>query len=59
MIRHLAVPALGMMSLLAVFYFIETPAKILGGIWLLTGVIYLLIKTKGFRQLPPEMKIDE
>lgn len=59
MIRHLFLPALGMASLLVVFYFIETPAKILGVIWLLIGVLYLLIKTKGFRELPPEMKIEE
>lgn len=58
-IRHLMIPALGMLSLLVVFYFIETPAKILGGIWLLIGILYLFIKTKGFRQLPPEMKIEE
>lgn len=59
MIRHLIIPALGMLSLLVVFYFIETPAKILGGIWLGVGIIYLAVKTKGFRELPPEMKIDE
>lgn len=58
-IRHLIIPALGMLSLLVVFYFIETPAKILGGIWLLIGIVYLAIKTKGFRELPPEMKIEE
>lgn len=58
-IRHLIIPALGMLSLLVVFYFIETPAKILGGIWLFVGIVYLVIKTKGFRELPPEMKIEE
>ena len=30
-----------------------------GGIWLLVGIVYLAVKTKGFRQLPPEMKIEE
>ena len=59
MIRHLIIPAMGMLSLLVVFYFIETPAKILGGIWIAVGIIYLAVKTKGFRELPPEMKIDE
>lgn len=58
-IRHLIIPALGMLSLLVVFYFIETPAKILGGIWLFVGIVYLVIKTKGFRELPPEMKLEE
>lgn len=58
-VKHIIVPAIGMASLVVVFYFIETPAKILGGIWLLVGIIYLAIKTKGFRELPPEMKLDE
>ena len=58
-VKHIIVPAIGMASLVVVFYFIETPAKILGGIWLLIGIIYLAIKTKGFRELPPEMKLDE
>ena len=59
MIKHLVIPVIGMISLIVVFYFIETPAKILGGIWLLVGIVYLAVKTKGFRQLPPEMKIEE
>lgn len=59
MIKHLIIPALGMVSLLVVFYFIETPAKILGGIWLAVGIVYLAVKTKGFKELPPEMKIEE
>ena len=33
--------------------------KIVGFSWLAIGVIVLAIKTKGFRQLPPEMKIEE
>ena len=59
MIKHLIVPAVGMASLVVVFLFMETSAKILGGLWLLVGIIYLVIKTKGFRELPPEMKIEE
>lgn len=57
--KHLIIPALGMATLIFVFYFIETPAKILGGIWLAIGIIYLAVKTKGFKELPPEMRIDE
>ncbi len=33
-------------------------AKIIGLIWLAIGIIILAIKTKGFRQLPPEMDIE-
>ena len=46
MIKHLVIPVIGMISLIVVFYFIETPAKILGGIWLLVGIVYLAVKTK-------------
>lgn len=35
-----------------------TTAKIVGVIWLAIGIIILAIKTKGFRQLPPEMDIE-
>lgn len=59
MFKHLIVPGLGALSLLVVFYFIEKPAKILGLIWLGIGIIYLAVKTKGFKELPPEMNLDE
>ena len=35
-----------------------TTAKIIGIIWLAIGIIILAIKTKGFKQLPPEMDIE-
>ena len=57
--KYLIIPSLGMISLFIVFLNIETNAKILGGIWLIIGIIYLAAKTKGFKQLPPEMKLIE
>ncbi|MCQ2545215.1 MAG: hypothetical protein MJ144_02135 [Clostridia bacterium] len=38
---------------------IGTGAKIPGGIWTAIGIIYLAVKTKGFKELPPEMTFDE
>ena len=38
---------------------IGTGAKIPGGIWTAIGLIYLAVKTKGFKELPPEMTFDE
>ncbi len=35
-----------------------TTAKIVGVIWLAIGIIILAIKTRGFRQLPPETDIE-
>ena len=48
-----------MATLIIAFFFLGTGAKILGGIWLAIGIIYLAVKTKGFKELPPEMEFDE
>lgn len=57
--KHLVVPAIGILILIVVFIYLETQAKILGGIWLAIGLIYLVVKTRGFKTLPPEMHLDE
>jgi amino acid transporter len=58
-LKYLVAPCLGMLTLIVVFINIETNAKILGGIWLAIGIIYLAFKTKGFKELPPEMNLAE
>ncbi len=58
-LKYLILPGLGMITLIVVFINIENSAKILGSIWLAIGVVYLAIKTKGFQELPPEMKLEE
>ena len=58
-LKYLILPSLGMLTLIVVFINIETNAKILGLIWLAVGVVYLATKTKGFKELPPEMNLDE
>ena len=57
--KYLVLPLIGACSLVVVFVFIDITAKILGLTWLAIGLVYLTIKTKGFRQLPPEMKLEE
>ncbi|MGI6721560.1 MAG: APC family permease [Anaerovoracaceae bacterium] len=57
--RYLLFPILGMASLVVVFIYMEPSAKKLGLIWMAIGLVYLAIKTKGFRELPPEMSLDE
>lgn len=57
--KHLVVPCIGILILIVVFANLEIQAKILGGAWLLVGIIYLAVKTKGFKTLPPEMHLDE
>ena len=54
-IMYLIVPGIGAIVLIIAFIFVGKGAKILGCIWLLIGLIYLAVKTKGFKELPPEM----
>ncbi len=59
LVKYLIIPGIGMASLAVVFVNIETTAMILGSVWLAIGLIYLAIKTKGFKELPKEMDFDE
>ncbi len=53
-------PVLGFIICFYIWLSLRTPAKIAGGIWLVIGIIYAAIKTKGFRRAivfsepPPE-----
>lgn len=46
------VPLLGFLTCLVIWISLPNPAKITGGIWFLTGLIFLIIKTRGLRQKP-------
>ena len=58
-LMYMIMPLFGALILIVAFFFIGRAAKILGCIWLVIGIIYLAIKTKGFKELPPEMTFDE
>lgn len=53
---YLVMPGIGLAVSLFLWFNIDTSAKILGGVWLAIGIVYLAFKTKGFRVLPEEMK---
>ncbi len=57
--HYLIAPIIGMCSLIVVFIYMDSSAKILGLIWLIIGLVYLAIKTKFFKELPPEMTLDD
>ena len=57
-VRYAILPLIGLVVTVILWINLETNAKILGIIWLAVGVIYLGIKTKGFRELPAEMNFD-
>ena len=56
-VMYLILPWAGVAVLVVAFIFVGTSAKILGCIWTALGIIYLAVKTKGFKELPPEMEI--
>jgi len=45
-------PLLGFLVCFLIWISLPVPAKIMGGIWLVIGLIYLYIKTRGFKQKP-------
>lgn len=53
------VPAIGFLFCLAIWLSLPLPAKIVGAIWLAAGIIYDAVKTKGFRQNPAIIPLDE
>ncbi len=48
----LVVPALGFLFCLWIWISLPNSPKILGGIWLVVGIAYLAISTKGFKKQP-------
>ena len=52
-------PVLGFLVCFSIWISLPIPAKIIGGIWLLTGLIYLSIRTRGFTQKPLMMDFTD
>jgi hypothetical protein len=50
---------LGFLVCFSIWISLPIPAKIIGGIWLLTGLIYLSIRTRGFTQKPLMMDFKD
>jgi putrescine importer len=45
-------PLIGFLVCILIWISLPVPAKIIGGIWLVIGIIYLFFKTSGFKQKP-------
>lgn len=45
-------PILGFLVCFSIWISLPNPAKIIGGIWFLAGIAYLIIRTRGFKQKP-------
>lgn len=61
--RHLfldaVVPFLGLAVCFSIWISLPSPAKIVGTIWLLAGIAFLLIKTKGLKDKPIELDYND
>lgn len=55
--RYFILPVIGLILILYVWISMDRLALLLGTIWLVIGVTYLAIKTKGFTKVPPELNL--
>jgi amino acid transporter len=52
-------PSFGFLFCLAIWLSLPTPAKIAGGVWLLAGFLYDMIKSRGFRIQPATIDFSD
>lgn len=58
-VKYLICPIIGAIICAALWISLDSLSKILGIIWLVLGFIALAVATKFFRQLPPDMNLNE
>lgn len=54
----LIIPAISAMCCIYLLFSLATQAKLLGVCWLIIGIVYLSIKTKGFRKYPEGLTLE-
>jgi putrescine importer len=52
-------PLLGFFFSFWIWYGLQGPAKLVGGIWLALGLIYSAVKTRGFRERPVQINFSD
>lgn len=58
-IRYLIVPAIGTIITVSLLVMLSAPAKIFGCAWLAAGFVYMIIKTRGFKEELPQIDFSE
>jgi amino acid transporter len=53
------IPLLGFLVCFFIWISLPAPAKIVGGIWLIAGLIFLFIKTRGLKQKPLDLDFKD
>jgi putrescine importer len=59
LITDLIVPAGGFLFCLWIWISLPNSPKIIGGVWLIIGTVYLIITTKGFRRKPADIDFKD
>jgi putrescine importer len=57
-LRYTLVPLFGFLIILYIFISMDKLALLVGTIWLIVGIIFLAVKTKGFKKLPPHLDLE-
>ena len=52
-------PAMGFLFCFWIWYNLAAPAQVVGGLWMVAGVILLAVKTRGFRTKPVQIDFSE
>jgi hypothetical protein len=58
-VRGILLPALGAVVDVYLLLQLGGLAKVLGVTWLVAGVVYLAVLTRGFRRQPPRLSLDD
>ena len=57
--KNILAPLAGFIFCAAIWWNLPLPAKQVGGVWLLLGVLYLAMLTRGFRRAPVTLRFSE
>lgn len=58
-IRYLILPLCGMACIGWLFSKLSVDAYAIGGSWLAAGIVYVIVKTRGFRRMTPAIQLEE
>ncbi len=58
-ILYLIIPGIGAVLDFWLLLNLDIHSKVLGSIWFALGIVYLFFLTKGFKQSPPQLRLDE
>lgn len=59
LVRDVFAPVAGLLFCVAIWWSLPVLAKRIGGAWLLMGIVYLTVLTRGFRRLPAQLDFAE